>query len=158
MSDFKVYAAFNSLSVTGRVFNAELASYQDSEFLAVTLITNLADEDDGCTVTFNMPADSQLAGLFNKGYLPNGRMMTVTGHIKSVSETYTDKDGDLIVRTRPQIHLVGASVPSGALGALPSKDRKTARPAKGTKVMRPSDANLKAPKKPAAAVDAAPAI
>ncbi len=136
-SNYKSYSAFNSVSVQARVFNAEIVTTATGKFLAVTLITNLKDGDDGVTVTFNN--SNGLMSLFEKGYLPNGRMVTVSGHIDSVSETYTDKAGELKLRQRPQMHLVQAVA---HVGPMP-QDKATPAARKGRTVVRPSDAAKK---------------
>jgi len=119
------------------VYNAEIVETATGKFLAVTLITNLKDGDDGITVTFNN--SNGLMSLFEKGYLPNGRMMTVTGHVDSLSETYTDKAGELKLRMRPQMHLVQAVA---HVGPMP-KDNAPQAARKGRTVVRPSDAAKK---------------
>jgi len=131
---YKTYSAFNSVSLQARVYNAEIVETATGKFLAVTLITNLKDGDEGITVTFNN--SNGLMSLFEKGYLPNGRMMTVTGHVDSISETYTDKTGELKLRMRPQMHLVQAVA---HVGPMP-KDKATTVSRKGRTVVRPSDA------------------
>ena len=133
MTQFKTYAQFNSISLQARVFNAEVVETATGKFLAVTLITNLKDGDDGITVTFNN--SNGLMSLFEKGYLPNGRIVTVTGHVDSVSETYTDKTGELKMRLRPQMHLVQAVA---HVGPMP-QDKATPAARKGRTVVRPSD-------------------
>jgi len=133
-SNYKVYAQFNSVSIQARVYHAEVVTTATGKFLAVTLITNLKDGDEGITVTFNN--SNGLMSLFEKGYLPNGRMVTVTGHINDVSETYTNKEGVLTMRQRPQIHLVQANA---HVGPMP-QDKGAAAPRKISTVVRPSDA------------------
>jgi hypothetical protein len=115
MSD-KTYALFNSLTITGRVSHAELATNKGSEFLAVTLLTDLVDDaEQAISVTFN--TTNGLMSLFKSGWLPNGRLVTVTGHIASVSELYLNKEtGKRAVRKRPLIHLTKAQVFDGGLG------------------------------------------
>ena len=113
MSD-KTYAQFNTMTITGRVFNAELVTNNGSEFLAMTLITNLMDDADGVIVTFNT---SDLIALYQKGYLPNGRSVTVTGHLAEFSEIYFDKKaGKNVMLKRPKLHLVKAQVLDGGFG------------------------------------------
>ena len=133
MTTYKTYAQFNSFSAQGRVFNAEVVNGANGAFLAVTVITNLKDGDDGVTVTFN--TSNGLMSLYNQGYLPNGRIITVTGHVDGVSETYTNKEGVLTMRQRPQVHLTQAQAHVGPMpqGADAPKARKNA-------VVRPSDA------------------
>ena len=140
MTTYKTYAQFNTVSFTGRVFNAELVNGKNGEFLAVTMITNLRDGDDGITVTFNN--GNGLMSLFKKGYLPNGRILTVTGNMNDVSEVYDTKEGETKVRQRPQIHLVQAIAHVGPMPA--DKAPKASR--KGKTVVRPSDANKVAEK------------
>ena len=136
-SNYKTYAQFNSVSLQARVYNAEIVKTATGEFLAVTLITNLKDGDEGITVTFNN--SNGLMSLFTKGYLPNGRMVTVTGHVDSISETYTDKAGELKLRMRPQMHLVQAVA---HVGPMP-QDKAPQAARKGRTVVRPSDAAKK---------------
>ena len=62
----KTYANFNSCTFQGRVFDATVANGQYGEFVAITIITNLADDSDGVTVTFNN----------SNGYLPLPRRVT----------------------------------------------------------------------------------
>ena len=127
---YRDFANFNSFTVSGRILNSELAKGKNGEFLAVTVITHGLNDDEGMTVTFN---DSQgLLNLFKDGWLPAGRMVTLTGHIAYVSETYTDaKTSEVKLLKRPRIHLVDAAIPTGGLGATPTKKDATA----GTVVM-----------------------
>ena len=134
MTQYKTYAQFNTVSLTGRVFNAEVVDGKNGQFLSVTLITNLKDDDEGVTVTFN--TSNGLLSLYNKGYLPNGRIVTVTGNLAEVSETYTDKEGTLKLRQRPQLHMVQVV---SHVGPLP-KEASPSAARKGATVVRPSDA------------------
>ena len=140
MSD-KTYANFNSFTVQGRVFNAEIVQNNGNEWLSVTVITNPVDDSDGYTVTFN--SSNGLMSLYRSGWLMNGRQVTVTGHISKISEFY-EKDGELIVRKRPTIHLVDAQIPTGGLGPCPA-DKTETKPTAGRRVIRPSDAAKTAP-------------
>ena len=134
MAIIKSYANFNTATFQGRIFNAELVELKDgSSFLAVTVITNPADGSDGITITFNN--NNGLRSLHANGWLPKGRQVTVTGHIASVSETY-EKDGEILMRQRPQIHLVEASIPTGGLGPMPADKQGAKRPVKGAVVRR----------------------
>ena len=120
MSD-KTYAQFNSLTITGRVSHAELASNKGSEFLAVTLLTNLVDDAEAIQVTFN--TTNGLMSLYKSGWLNNGRLVTVTGHVAQVSELYFDKKAQKrAVRKRPLIHLTKAQVFDGGLGPAKKDD------------------------------------
>ena len=112
----KSYSQFNALSVSGRIFNAEIPEGQD--FLAVTVISTL--QNDGQEVTFTFNSSNGLKSLYEKGWLPTGRSVTVTGHIAKVSETYFDKkSGQTLMRKRPEIHLVGVQILDGGLGPMP---------------------------------------
>ena len=116
MSDTqKNYATFNSLTITGRVSHAEMVEHEGNKWLAVTLLSNLVDDAEPVAVTFN--TTNGLMSLFKSGWLPNGRLVTVTGHVASVSELYFDKKAQKrAVRKRPLIHLTKAQVFDGGLG------------------------------------------
>ena len=98
----KSYANFNSATFQGRIFDATVAKGQYGEFVAITVITNLSDDTDGVTVTFNNSAG--LLNLAKKGYLTKGRMVHVTGHISGVTEVY-EKDGATTLLKRPRLSL-----------------------------------------------------
>ena len=123
MSEYKQYAQFNSLTITGRLSHAEIVEKGGDKWLAVTLLSNLVDEAEAVQVTFN--TTNGLMSLFQKGYLNKGRQVTVTGHIASVSELYLNKEtGKRAVRKRPLIHLTKAQVFDGGLGAGPKKSEE----------------------------------
>ena len=136
LSDYTAYANFNSFTVTGRILDSKIVKTKaGNDMLAVTLVTTPTKGDErGCNVTF--VNQGSLIALFTAGQLPKGRVITVTGHIESVSETYEDANGDLIIRKRPQIELgYSAQILEGGLGALP-KDEQKAKASAGTKVVR----------------------
>ena len=110
------------------MFDATVAKGQYGEFLAVTIITNLVDGDDGITVTFN--DGNGLLKLHQQGYFDKGRRVHVTGSLAGISEVY-EKDGELHVRKRPQLTLDSKTV-QVKLGAAPATDK----PAAGNKVIR----------------------
>jgi hypothetical protein len=130
LTQIKTYSNFNTATFEGRVFDATVANGQYGEFLAVTVITNLVDGDDGITVTFNDGAG--LLSLHKQGYFDKGRRVHVTGAISGISEVYETKDGELVIRKRPQLTLDSKTV-QVKLGAMPASDK---RPAAGTKVIR----------------------
>ena len=134
--EYKTYAQFNSFTVAGRIFAAEIVPNNGNEFLSVTLITNCVDDDAGMTVTFTH--SNGLLALAKAGGLPVGRQVTVTGHIKSISETYTNKDGEVVMLQRPKVHLIDAAMPTGGLGATPRTEDAPKRKV-GT-VVKPSQA------------------
>ena len=136
MSDYTAYANYNSFSVTGRILDSKIVQTKaGNDMLAVTMVTTPTKGDErGCNVTF--VNQGSLIALFTAGQLPKGRVITVSGHIEAVSETYEDKSGDLTIRKRPQIELgYSAQILEGGLGPMP-KDEQKAKPAAGTKVVR----------------------
>jgi len=140
-TQLRSYAQFNSFTVQGRINHAEIVDSKNGQFLAVTVITNCLNDDEGMTVTFN--SSNGLMGLFEKGYLPTGRMVTVTGHIAYIRETYTDKKtGEVTMLKRPNIHLVDASIPTGGLGPMPAEKAATGT-TRRVGVVKPSQATEK---------------
>ena len=116
----RTYAQFNSLTITGRVSHAELVTHQGTEFLAVTLLSGLKDDADAIAVKFN--TTNGLMGLYKKGWLNNGRSVTVTGHLQSFSELYFDqKLGKTKRLQRPVLKLSKAQVFDGGLGPAKKK-------------------------------------
>ena len=82
--------------------------------------------------------------LYQKGFLPNGRRVTCTGHIKTVAETYTNSEGEVVMLKRPKISLVDAAIPTGGLGPLPAD--KAANTVRRTGVVvKPAQAAEQAP-------------
>ena len=136
MSDSnKVYASFNTLTITGRVYHAEVVKGQYGEFLAVTLMTELTD-DGGFrlrTVQQHLTACSRLP---RKGWLNNGRRVTVTGHLKSsFTELYFDKKLGKTKRLKnARLILDKAVVFDGGLG--PAKKAETEVPSVTSRSMR----------------------
>jgi hypothetical protein len=153
-TQFRSYAQFNSFSVTGRINHAEIVDSKNGKFLAVTVITNALNDDAGMTVTFN--SSNGLMSLFEQGYLPTGRVVTVTGHIAYVRETYTNDDGEIQMLMRPTIHLVDASIPTGSLGAVPAD--KTTGTTRRVGVVKPAQAKTSVLEELRAPVEEAPAF
>ena len=122
MSDYnKTYAQFNTLTITGRVSHTELVESKNGEFLAVTLLSDLKDDGEAVAVTFN--TSNGLMSLSKKGFLNNGRMVTVTGHLDSFTELYFDaKLGKTRRLKRAKMHLVQAQVLAGGLGPAKKSD------------------------------------
>ena len=143
------YAQFNAVTVTGRVFHVEKVQYNGSEFLAVTLITTLTN--DGQEVLFTFNNSNGLLSLYNSGYLAKGRQLTVTGHIAGATETYTDKEGQVVLKQRAELKLTGAQVLDGGLGPAPTTDAPASR--KTATLVRPSQARASAPTDEAPAVE-----
>ena len=122
MSDYnKTYAQFNTMTITGRVSHTELVKSKTDEFLHVRLLSDLKDDGEAVAVTFN--TSNGLMSLSKKGFLNNGRMVTVTGHLDSFSELYFDaKMGKTRRLKRAKLHLVQAQVLSGGLGPAKKSD------------------------------------
>lgn len=128
------YAQFNALTVTGRIFNAEIATNPKNgeQFLSVSVISTAMR--DGADLVYTFTNNNGLMALYNKGYFCAGRQVTITGHIANVSEVYTDtKTGEVRTRKRPEIKLVGVTVLEGGLGPMP-QNPQTNRVSAGTVV------------------------
>ena len=122
---------FNTASFQGRIFDATVTEGKYGTFVAITVITNLADDDGGCTITFNN--SNGLLALAKKGYLTRGRSVHVTGTLTGVSEVY-EKDGQVQLRKRPQLTLDSKSAQL-MLGYAPQQDTPQ-RAAAGTVVVK----------------------
>ena len=115
MSDYKTYAMFNTLTITGRLSHAEVVEGNNGNYLSVTLISELTDGSDGISVQFT--TNNGLMSLFNSGYLNKGRMITVTGHLNKFEETYFNKKtGKRAILSRPRLTLGQAQVLHGGMG------------------------------------------
>ena len=136
MAQVKSYADFNNITVAGRVSNVDIVTGQYGEFLAVTVLSNVGN-DDAVSIIFN---DSKgLLALHKSGWLPVGRQVTLVGRLRGISETYTDKQsGETVMRKRPQIELEEVSIPKGGLGAMPLEKAPGAAPKRGMVVTRPA--------------------
>ena len=121
MSDSKIYASFNTLTITGRVYHAEIVKGQYGEFLAVTLMTELTDDGESVCVQFKNT--NGLLSLAKKGWLNNGRRVTVTGHLRSFTELYFDKKVGKTKRLKnARLNLDKAVVFDGGLGPAKKAD------------------------------------
>ena len=129
MADFKSYANFNTVTFQGRVSNIDLVDGKYGEFLCITVLTNVQD-DNTVSVVYN-DSTKYTRSLWEGDKLPVGRQVTIVGHLAGVSETYLDKkSGQTLMRKRPQITLVDVSIPKGGLGPMP-KERIDAAPRQG---------------------------
>jgi len=130
LTQLKAYANFNTVTFQGRVSNVDVVEGQYGEFLAVTVLTNVAD-DETVSVVFNDSSKGMMS-LYTKGWLPVGRQVTIVGHLAGVSETYFDKkSGQTMMRKRPQITLKEVSIPTGGLGAMPTEKAPATAPKRG---------------------------
>lgn len=119
------YAQFNTLTVTGRIFHAEIVSKDGSEFLSVSVISTASK--DGVDIEYKFNNSNGLMGLFKKGYFCRGRQVTITGHIKDVSAYWITKTGEIQPRKRPEIQLTGVNVLDGGLGPMPVAEGQAQR-------------------------------
>ena len=144
MANLTNYAAFNALTITGRISDIKVVESKTGDFLAVTMISTLVKDGAEATITFT--TTNGLMSLFEKGFLPKGRQLTVTGHIADLSEVYTD--GNVRMLKRPTIKLTGAVVLDGGLGPSPKADKPSVD-RNTTVVVRPTDAKSVAETAPA---------
>lgn len=124
------YAQFNALTVTGRIFNAEVVPNNGQPFLSVSIISTASRDGADLVYTFNN--SSGLMSLHERGWFNQGRQVTITGHIHNVSEVYTATTGEVRLRQRPQIHMTGVTILDGGLGSIPDADKRESRPAAGS--------------------------
>ena len=144
MANYTNYANFNTFTVEGRISYSDVKSGKNGEFLSATVITTLVK--DGAEVDVVFTDSNGLLALFNKGYLRSGAMVTLTGRLSGTSETYTNKDGELQMRQRPQVTLTQVQIMTGGLGPIPKKDdAKPARNARRPVQVTPAQASASAP-------------
>tara|TARA_B100000085_G_scaffold283454_1_gene314148 strand:- start:55 stop:528 length:474 start_codon:yes stop_codon:yes gene_type:complete len=109
------YAQHNILTVTGRIFHAELVDKNDG-FLAASVISTT--QKDGPDVVFKFHDGDKIMNLHKKGYLAQGREVTITGHMVSTRSHYM-KDGVAFPLKRSEIKLSEVSIITGGLGPSP---------------------------------------
>ena len=116
MSDYKTYASYNSMTVAGRVANAEVKTGKWGEYLSVTLYTEFVD--DGPTHAVQFTIKGSLLGLAKSGHFENGRRLTVTGHMTKFEVIYfNEEQGKYLPLLKPRVTLSDAVVFDGGLGA-----------------------------------------
>ena len=121
----KTYASFNVLTISGRISHVELKSGEYGEFLAVTVLSELANDAPAVAVEFRMN-NGLLFNMMRKGRDVTGRQVTVTGHLKGFTELYFNKEvGKTRRLQRPRLELEQVSILAGALGA-PKRDESKA--------------------------------
>ena len=115
------YANFNALTVTGRIYNAEIATNKSGEeFLAVSVISTATKDGEDIVYTFN---DSQgLMKLHLSGYFCKGREVTITGHVAGVRTAYKTSTGQVKLLKRPELRLQSVVVLDGGLGRMPQSE------------------------------------
>ena len=136
MTEYTNYASFNTFTVQGRILHSEIKSGKYGDFLSVSAISTLVR--DGAEVTITFTDNAGLLALAQKGHLDKGRMVTLTGRLGGVSETYVNKQGEVQMRQRPEITMTQVSILDGGLGAKPRVEgRNTVTPGQ---VVRNSEA------------------
>ncbi len=144
MATYTNYANFNTFTVEGRISYSDVKSGRNGEFLSVSVISTLVK--DGAEVEVTFTDSNGLLALFNKGYLRSGAMVTLTGRLQGTSETYTDANGELRMRQRPQVTMAQVQIMTGGLGPIPTKgDAKPARNARRPVQVTPAQASTSAP-------------
>lgn len=147
MANYTNYANFNTFTVQGRISYSEVKSGKNGEFLSVTVISTLIK--DGAETDVQFTDSDGLLRLFKSGYLRSGSVVTLTGRLQGLSETFTNKDGELQMRQRPLIQMAQVQIMTGGLGPIPKKD--------GANNIRKAGVTPAAAKQ-AAPVDAAPQV
>ena len=106
----------NTVTLTGRVYHIERVTQDGNTWLKIVLISN-TQKDVATTFTFNT---TKMDGLVDKGFLPKGRTVTISGRIKSLASHYFDKkSGSERALKNPNIQLESVYIPTGGLGAMP---------------------------------------
>lgn len=139
MTTYTNYAQFNTVAVAGRLCKSDVITKKDgTQFLSISLITTTMK--DGPSVVFTANDSETLLRLAIEGKLPVGREVTLQGHIKDVTQVYTDtKTKEVKLLKTPQVSLLDASIPAGGLGRLPMDKSSVSKPAAGT-VIKMTDA------------------
>ena len=121
MSDTrKSYAAFNTLTIVGRVYHSEDYTYQGKELTKIVLATELKNEGETYRVEFSTN-DKLMASYFTKG-----RYITVTGHLNGIEEIFFDKKvGKTRRHAMPLLKLSKVSVMPGGYGAVKKQESST---------------------------------
>ena len=114
------YAQFNTLTVTGRIYNADLVEGANGEFLSVSVISTATKDGEDLVYTFTN--NNGLLALYRKGMFCKGREVTITGHIAGIKTAYRTADGAVKLLKKPQVRLVGVTVLDGGLGRMPKSE------------------------------------
>ena len=120
MSDYTNYANFNTFTVQGRISFSDVKSGRNGDFVSVRVISTLVK--DGAEFDVEFTDSNGLLTLFNRGYLRSGAMVTLTGRLQKLSETYTNQSGELQMRLRPLVEMTQVQIMTGGLGPIPKKD------------------------------------
>ena len=118
MSDTrKVYAQFNTMTITGRVYHSEGYTFKGKDLTKIVLATELKNDGESYRVEFTID-DRQMAEYFTKG-----RYVTVTGHLNGIEEIFFDKKlGKTRRHAMPLLKLSKVSVMPGGYGAIKKQE------------------------------------
>ena len=92
---------FQQVIFHGRIAHMELAQYQDSEFLAVTLAHTMSDTTD---IRIKFANANGLLTAFRNGKVVVGQELTVSGTIKGIRAFYL-KEEELTPLKYPELQL-----------------------------------------------------
>ena len=137
------YADFNSIVVNGRIADSKIATGANGDFLAVTLLSNATT--DGQTVAYSFTNNNGLMSLYEAGHLGKGRELTITGHLASVEQVYTARDGSVRVLQQPRVKLSNVVLMDGGLGRKPAAEAASSETMAGKVVTIGSPTVDKAP-------------
>jgi len=116
-----------SNTIVGNIAYMEVATYEDREFLAITIYVN--DMYDGtCAIKFNN--NNGLLSAFKNGTLKVGQQLILTQYdvrINSIRTHYT-KDDQLIALKRPELALTRVRAVIGSAPLPKAEDRPAAQP------------------------------
>jgi hypothetical protein len=92
---------FQSTTIHGRIAYMEMGTYQEQEFLSVTLAHTISENTD---VRIRFTNSNGLLTAFRNGNLVIGQELTVSGNIKGIRAFYM-KDDELTPLKYPELHL-----------------------------------------------------
>jgi hypothetical protein len=108
------WADANTVTFSGRVYNAELVNGRYGEFVSLSIITRPVQDDDSSQLVVVMNS-SQLVNYFKAGGIPTGRVVTVTGNMSGIETSYTNKStGEIVPLQRARVRLAEAFCQWGA--------------------------------------------
>ena len=132
--------------MTGRISHVKLVPAEESksgkEYLDITVKSN-TDHTGRLLVVRCFIDNERVIQEFRGDWLPQGRVLTVSGHINDISVLFTDENDVQQPRKNPIIILKDASIPIGGMGMFPKgflDNKEDAEPAKPTKVAKASKA------------------
>ena len=142
-----IYTDMNSLEVEGRISNVKFVPAEESktgkEYVDMIVKSN-TDHTGRILVVRGFINDDRVIADFHGGWLPQGRVVFIKGHLVDVSVSFTDEKGVQQPRKHPIHFLKNAFIPTAGLRAFPKdflNNKKEAEPVdKPTKVAKASKA------------------